>query len=116
MYVWKHISWRFPSLCPQLMASHEHELQILSERLDTDRQRSLMSTRDKIAERKRRKMKELRRKQEAELTKEMLTQKKEVDEVRTKQVGAKISGRRPIDFFMCSEESKIFLCSYHKWT
>ena len=70
----------------QLMASHEQELHTLSEHLDSERQRALMATRDKLAERKRRMMKEQRRKQEAELSKEMLTQKKELDEIRTKQV------------------------------
>lgn len=67
------------------MAAHENELQTLSEQLDADRQRALMATRDKIAERKRRKLKELRRKQEADLTKEMLMQKKELDEIRGRQ-------------------------------
>ncbi len=70
----------------QLMASHEHELELLAEKMDADRQRQQLSLRDKMAERRKRKMADLRRKQEADLTREMLTQKKELDEVKTKQV------------------------------
>lgn len=69
------------------MAGHEAELALLSEQREAERQRQLLSMRDKMAERKRRRLQDLRRRQEAELTREMLTQKKELDEARSKQVG-----------------------------
>ena len=69
----------------QLVASHEHELQQLADKIDNDHQRQILSLRDKMAERKRRKMKDLRRKQEANITKESLVQKKELDEVKSQK-------------------------------
>ena len=44
--------------------------------------------RDKMADRRRKRMQELRRKQEAELTREMLTQKGELNEARSKRVSS----------------------------
>ena len=69
------------------MASHELELRQLTEKLDHERQRSLLQHRDKLAERKKRKQEHLRRKQEGEITQEMLIQQKELDEIRGKKVG-----------------------------
>ena len=68
------------------MASHELELRQLSERLDHERQRRLLALRDKLAERKKRKVDHLRRKQEAEITQEMIIQQKELDDIRGKKV------------------------------
>ena len=70
-----------------MLASHEQELEALTEQMEVDRRRQLMNMRDRMASAKRRKMDNLRRKQEAELTKEALTQKKEIDEIRNKKVG-----------------------------
>ena len=71
----------------QLMASHQHELDLLSEHLDNQRNRQQVALREKLAENKRRRAQALRRKQEMELTKEMIEQKKELDEIVTKEVG-----------------------------
>lgn len=72
--------------CLQLKASHEAELQQLAERINQDRQRQLLHFRDKMAAEKKRKAANLRRKQEVELTQEMLIQQKELDEIRGKSV------------------------------
>ena len=69
------------------MASHEQELEDLAERLETDRDRQYLNLRDKLTQKRKRKMDELRRKQDVDLTKEMIEQKKEMDEIRMKQVG-----------------------------
>ena len=68
------------------MAAHENELQLMAEKMDADRQRQMLTLRDRMSERRRRRMEDLRRKQELEVTKETLTQKKELDEVRTVKV------------------------------
>ena len=68
------------------MAAHERELDILSEHLDSQRHRQQVALREKLAENKRRRAQALRRKQEVELTKEMIEQKKELDEVITGEV------------------------------
>ena len=68
------------------MAAHEHELQLMADKMDTDRQRQMSTLRDRMSDRRRRRMDDLRRKQELELTKEMLTQKKELNDVRTVKV------------------------------
>ena len=68
------------------MASHQHELDLLSEHLDNQRNRQQVALREKLAENKRRRAQALRRKQEMELTKEMIEQKKELDEIVTKEV------------------------------
>ena len=70
----------------QLLAAHENELELMSEKLDAEKQRQQLSLRERLAEKRKRKMADLRRKQEAELTREMLTQKKELDEIRTTKV------------------------------
>ena len=71
------------------MAAHEQEIQDLSERIDADRNRQQMALRDRLADRRKRKLADLRRRQEMEITKEMLMQKKELDEIRVKQVKKK---------------------------
>ena len=70
----------------QLLAAHEQELEHLADRLDHERQRQQIALREKLAENRKRKMAQLRRKQETELTKEMLEQKSELDEVKSKKV------------------------------
>ena len=80
-----HCNWKM-IFCLQLMASHEQELEDLAERLDADRDRQYLNLRDKLAQKRKRKMEELRRKQDVDLTKEMIEQKKEMDEIRMKQV------------------------------
>ena len=76
----------FLNLCSQLMAAHQNELEILTDRMDTEHQRQQLQLREKLEAKRKRKTEALRRKQEAELTKEMLTQTKEIDEMRSKQV------------------------------
>ena len=68
------------------MAAHQHELDLLAEHLDNQRNRQQVALREKLAENKRRRAQGLRRKQEMELTKEMIEQKKELDEIVSKQV------------------------------
>lgn len=68
------------------MSSHEHEVQLLSDKMDNDRQRQLVTLRERMADRRKRRMDNLHRKHEVELTKEMLAQKKEVDEIRSTKV------------------------------
>ena len=68
------------------MAAHAHDLEHMEEQLDSQMQRQQMVLKDRLDERRQRKLKHLRRKQELELTKEMLTQKKECDEIRTTKV------------------------------
>jgi hypothetical protein len=70
----------------QLQASHELELQHLMERLLQERQKQLLNFRDKMAAEKKRKVANLRRKQEVEITQEMLTQQKELEDIRGKNV------------------------------
>lgn len=70
----------------QLLESHEHELQLLGEKLDQEHTRQKLAIRDKIAARKKKKLNELKRKQDMEMTKEWLTQKKELDEVKLAKV------------------------------
>lgn len=48
--------------------------------------RQQLSIRDKLAARKKRKVDELKRKQDMEMTKEWLTQKKELDDIKLTQV------------------------------
>lgn len=70
----------------QLMARHKEELDDLRESLESDRSRQMLLLRDSLAESRRRRMEDLRRSQDAELTNEMLEQKKELDEIRLQQV------------------------------
>lgn len=74
------------------MASHKQELANLSDRLDHDRQRQLLTLRDKLAQNRKHKLNTLRRKQESEITKETMTQQKELDEIRGKKVSCLLSG------------------------
>lgn len=71
----------------QLLESHEHELQLLADKLEQEHVRQQLSIRDKLAAKKKRRMDELKRKQDIEMTKEWLTQKKEIDEIKLTQVG-----------------------------
>ena len=68
------------------MASHAAELELVSGKLDAEKQRQLMLMRDKMAAKRKRKMDDLRRKQEAEVARETLTQKKELDEIKDRDV------------------------------
>ncbi|CAH1797049.1 unnamed protein product [Owenia fusiformis] len=68
-----------------LIAQHEHDLEELADKLDSEKRRQQAALRDRLADRKARKMAELRRKQEGQLTKEMIEQKKELDEVKTEK-------------------------------
>ena len=68
------------------MAAHAHDLEHLSEQLDSQLQRQQMALKDRLDERRQRKLKQLRRKHETELTKETMIQKKECDEIRTAKV------------------------------
>lgn len=70
------------------MESHEQEIEDLVEQLTNDKSRQQLALRDKLVIRRQQKMNELRRKQELELTKEMLEQKKEVDEIGLKKVSS----------------------------
>ena len=70
----------------QLLKQHQAEIRELEQRLDSERSRQLIGLRDKLASRKDRKFKEHKRQQEIELQKELLQQKKDLEEVRTKQV------------------------------
>lgn len=70
----------------QLMASHENELHILSDKLEQEHLRQQLSIRDKLAAKKKKRMNELKRQQDIEMTKEWLTQKKELDEIKLAQV------------------------------
>ena len=83
------------------MASHQHELDLLSEHLDNQRNRQQVALREKLAENKRRRAQALRRKQEMELTKEMIEQKKELDEIVTKEV----------QFALC--ENQIYMVNFY---
>jgi hypothetical protein len=68
------------------MARHQQELDDLQDRMESDKSRQMLALRDRLAKNRRRRMEDLRRKQDAELTSEMLDQRKELDEVRLTQV------------------------------
>ena len=68
------------------MAAHQNELEILASKMDSERQHQQLRLRKKLEEKRRRKTEALRRKQEAELTKEMLTQSKELENMRSRKV------------------------------
>lgn len=70
----------------QLLESHDQELQLLTDKLEQEHLRQQLSIREKLAARKKRRVNELKRKQDIEMTKEWLTQKKELDEVKLIQV------------------------------
>lgn len=70
----------------KLIARHQQEMDELSEHLETDKQRRLLILHERLAENRRRRMEDLGRKQDAELTNEMLEQRKELDEIRLKHV------------------------------
>ena len=66
------------------MAKHENELESLSERLQHEEHRQMVTLRDKLAKRRMRKLDDLQRKHDIEKTREMLEQKKDLDEVKLK--------------------------------
>ena len=68
------------------MARHRQELDDLQDRLESEKSRQMLALRDRMAKNRRRRMEDLRRKQDAELTGEMLDHKQELDEVRLRQV------------------------------
>lgn len=68
------------------MALHEKELEDLTEKLESERQRQRMSLKEKLNEKRRKKEHANRRKQEVELTREMLEQDKEINDVKVKVV------------------------------
>ena len=70
----------------QLIASHALEVEALTDRMENQKSRQQKSLHDKLAEQRKRRMEELRRRQDAELMSEMLEGKKELDTVKLKQV------------------------------
>lgn len=70
----------------QLLAAHQHEVDEALEKIDADRNRQHANLRAKLAEKKKKKLEALQRKQENEMSRELLEQKKEFDEVRNEQV------------------------------
>jgi len=68
------------------LETHDHEIHLLTDRLEQEHLRQQLAIRDKLAAKKKRKMDELKRKQDIEMTKEWLTQKKELDEVKLAKV------------------------------
>ena len=79
-----------------MLESHEHELQLLSDKLEQEHIRQQLTIRDKLAAKKKRRMEELKRKQDMEMTKEWLTQKKELDEIKLSQVKSSWSDCRGV--------------------
>ena len=67
------------------MAQHEHELEELADKLDKEKDRQLFGLRMKLDNRRQRKLEDLRRKHDVDMAKEMLEQKKEVNEIRLKK-------------------------------
>ena len=84
----------------QLLASHQQELDDLEERLHNDRVRQTLTLRDQLAQRRRRRLDKLRHKQESEMTREVLEQQKEVEDIRLKQV------LHPEGLSQCTEETR----------
>lgn len=67
-----------------MMAQHEKEIEKMAERLENEKSRQLMAVRNKMAKRRMQKLDDLRRRHDVDVTKEMLGQKKELDEIRLK--------------------------------
>jgi len=59
---------------------------LLTNKLEQENVRQQLHIRDKLAAKKKRKADELKRKHDIEMTKEWLTQKKELDEIKLTQV------------------------------
>ena len=72
--------------CVQILRQHDAELKELERRFDVEKGHQVQALRDKLAEKRRRKLEEQQRKHKVEVSKETLEQKKELAEVRTKQV------------------------------
>ena len=79
-----HTLWSFYSM--QILRQHDTELKELERRFDLEKGHQVQALRDKLAEKRRRKLEEQQRKHEIEMSKEAIEQKKELVEVRTKQV------------------------------
>lgn len=69
-----------------LLEQHRQELEILSRSMDVEKQRQLNSLSDKIAERKRRKAAALEQKHKAEMSKELLNQQNERQQLQDDKV------------------------------
>lgn len=65
---------------------HERELANLSEKIEASHQKQQLQLRDKLAQKRKRQLEQMKRKHEVQLTKEMLTQQKELDEIKSKLV------------------------------
>ena len=65
---------------------HEKELEDLTNRIDNDRNRQRALLQERLREKRRQKTMANRRKQEVDLTREMIQQDKELNEVRVKVV------------------------------
>lgn len=78
-----------PDLTPEqlaaLLAAHERELDLIRERVEKEHGRQQAALRDKLAARRRRRMDEMKRKQELAVAKEWLAQKRELDDVKRQQ-------------------------------
>ena len=70
----------------QILRQHDAELKELEKRYDVEKGHQVQALKDKLAEKRRRKLEEQQRKHEIELKKEVVEQKKELAEVRTNQV------------------------------
>ena len=79
-----HTLWSFYSM--QILRQHDTELKELERRFDVEKGHQVQALRDKLAEKRKRKLEEQQRKHEIEMSKEAIEQKKELVEVRTKQV------------------------------
>ena len=68
------------------MGEHEQQLALLERNMDSEKQRQVSTLQDKIAERKRKRAAALAAKHEAEMSKELMKQQKERNELEKEQV------------------------------
>ena len=68
------------------MARHAMEIEQLSDRMTHERQQQQLALKERLGKKRAQMVQNLQRKQEAELAKEMITQDKEVQELRTREV------------------------------
>ena len=68
-----------------MMAKHGQELDDLADKLENEKNRQMLALRAKMADRRQRKLEDLRRRQDVEATREMLEQKKEANELKLKK-------------------------------
>ncbi len=73
-------------LYSQLLATHKAELDGLEKSLDLDRERQLAALREKLEAKRGQRLDDQTRKQELSIQKELLEQKKELEQVQNKQV------------------------------